>query len=198
MGYVCSTMIAIENICLWYEHHHSDVIMGATASQVTGVSRVHLTVCLIKENIKASLHWPLERTSEFPTQRASNAENVSIRWRHRHMGLYDCISFYKKTSRHDAFRITTRLRGEPRANSGYPEQRTSNAELWCLIGAGLNKLMNMQLSYRWFWKPRRSRGISTTISKRGKLINVVESLTCKVISLCSLKSLEVILSSTHE
>ena len=38
----------------------------------------------IKENIKASRQWPLwgEFTGEFPTQRASNAENVSIWWCH--------------------------------------------------------------------------------------------------------------------
>ena len=40
----------------------------------------------IKENIKALRHWPLcgefTGTGEFPAQRASNAENVSIWWRH--------------------------------------------------------------------------------------------------------------------
>ena len=38
----------------------------------------------IKENFKAPRHWPLwgEFTSEFPAQKASNAENVSIWWRH--------------------------------------------------------------------------------------------------------------------
>ena len=38
----------------------------------------------IKENIKAPRHWPLcgEFTGEFPTQRASNAEIVTIWWRH--------------------------------------------------------------------------------------------------------------------
>ena len=43
----------------------------------------------IKENIKAPHHWPLcggggdsAVTSEFPAQRAGNAENVSISWRH--------------------------------------------------------------------------------------------------------------------
>ena len=39
----------------------------------------------IKENIKAPRHWPLcgefTGTGEFPAQRASNAENVSIWWR---------------------------------------------------------------------------------------------------------------------
>ena len=40
----------------------------------------------IKENIKAPRDWPLcgefTGTGEFPAQRASNAENVSIWWRH--------------------------------------------------------------------------------------------------------------------
>ena len=40
----------------------------------------------IKENIKAPPYWPLWGNSlvagEFPSQRASNAENDSIWWRH--------------------------------------------------------------------------------------------------------------------
>ena len=40
----------------------------------------------IKENIKAPRHWPLRGnspvTGEFPAEMASNAENVSIGWRH--------------------------------------------------------------------------------------------------------------------
>ena len=40
----------------------------------------------IKENIKVPRHWPLcgefTRTGEIPAQRVSNAENVSIWWRH--------------------------------------------------------------------------------------------------------------------
>ena len=45
----------------------------------------------IKENIKAPCHWPLcgefTGTGEFPTQRASYAENVSIWWRHNDDGF---------------------------------------------------------------------------------------------------------------
>ena len=40
----------------------------------------------IKEDIKAPRHWPLwgefTGTGEFPAQRASDAENISISWRH--------------------------------------------------------------------------------------------------------------------
>ena len=44
----------------------------------------------IKENINALRHWPWWRefTGEFPAQRASNAENVSIWWRHHVKALY--------------------------------------------------------------------------------------------------------------
>ena len=43
----------------------------------------------IKENIKAPRHWPLcgEFTGEFPAQMASNAENVSIWWRHHEIAV---------------------------------------------------------------------------------------------------------------
>ena len=46
----------------------------------------------IKENIKAPCHWPLcgefTGTGEFPTQRVSYAENVSIWWRHHEESLF--------------------------------------------------------------------------------------------------------------
>ena len=50
----------------------------------------------MKENIKAPCHWPLcgEFTGEFPAQKASNAENVSIWWRHHGV---------RKISRHRDF-----------------------------------------------------------------------------------------------
>ena len=42
----------------------------------------------IKENIKAPRNWPLcgefTGTGEFPAQMASNAEDVSIWWRHHY------------------------------------------------------------------------------------------------------------------
>ena len=66
-------------------NHYNDVIMSALASQIISVSIVCSTV-EIKENIKAPRHWPLcgefTGTGEFLVQMASNAENVSIWWRH--------------------------------------------------------------------------------------------------------------------
>ena len=55
----------------------------------------------IKENINAPpCHWPLwgnsPMTGEFPSQRASNTENVSIRWRH-HDGQWNLTSMTPHT-----------------------------------------------------------------------------------------------------
>ena len=68
--------------------HYIDVIMTTMASQITSLVVFYSIVyqAQIKENIKAPRHWPLSGeftgTGEFPAQRASNAENVSIWWRH--------------------------------------------------------------------------------------------------------------------
>ena len=67
----------------------SDVIMVAMASQITGVSIVYsnpLFKCRSKKTSKPRVTGLCEGTSpgtgEFPAQRASNAERVSIWWRH--------------------------------------------------------------------------------------------------------------------
>ena len=56
--------------------------MGVMASQITCLTIVYSTVYSGTENIKAPRHWPsagnLPVTDEFPAQKASNAENVSI------------------------------------------------------------------------------------------------------------------------
>ena len=73
---------------MWYGYY-SDVTMSVIASQITGVSIVYSTFVQeqINENIIATRHWPF--CGEFTgdrwnprTQRATNAENGSIWWRH--------------------------------------------------------------------------------------------------------------------
>ena len=56
--------------------------MSSLPSQITGISIVYSTICsgAVKENIKALRHWPLG--GEFLAQKVSNAEKVSIWWRH--------------------------------------------------------------------------------------------------------------------
>ena len=74
--------------------HHSDVIMSAKASQISGVSIFWSAVCSGEDQRKTSklrvtvlCEWNPPVTRGFPSQRASNAENVSIWWRHRELNL---------------------------------------------------------------------------------------------------------------
>ena len=78
----------------WYvsslmQAYYSDVIMGAMVSQVPSLASVYSTVYSDADQRK---HQKLRVTGlcegnssvtgEFPVQRASNAENVSVWWRH--------------------------------------------------------------------------------------------------------------------
>ena len=72
--------------------------MGGMASQITSLTIVFAQPFIraqIKENIKALRHWPMcgesPGTGEFPAQMASNAETVSIWWRHH---IKQVIAFY--------------------------------------------------------------------------------------------------------
>ena len=58
--------------------HYSDVIIGSIASQITSLT----IVCSSVYSDANGLHWNSPETGEFPAQRASNAENGSIWWRH--------------------------------------------------------------------------------------------------------------------
>ena len=56
--------------------HYNDVIMGAMASQITSLTLVYSTVYSGADQRKH------QSSIEFPAQMASNAEKVSIWWRH--------------------------------------------------------------------------------------------------------------------
>ena len=81
--------------------HYSDVILGAMATQITSLAIVYSTVYSGADQKKhqgsASLalcagNSPV--TGEFPAQKASNAENVSIWWRHRVMLTLHYIPYH--------------------------------------------------------------------------------------------------------
>ena len=62
-----------------------DVIMAAIASQITGISIVCSTICSDADQRKHLNSAPMafvRGIHRWPSQRASNAENVSIWWRH--------------------------------------------------------------------------------------------------------------------
>ena len=72
-----------------WEVHYGDVIMSAMASQITSLTIVYSTVYSgadqrkhIKLRITGLCEGKSPVTGEFPTKRVSNAENVSIWWRH--------------------------------------------------------------------------------------------------------------------
>ena len=88
----------ILTLHFWYiltSSPYTDVIISAMASQITSFTGVYSTVysgaCQSKHQSSASLAFVRGNspvTGEFPAQRASNAENVSI-WR-RHRGQKRC------------------------------------------------------------------------------------------------------------
>ena len=79
--------------------HYIDVIMTTMASQITSFTVVYSTVYSDADQRKhqsyASLAfvWGIHRTGEFPAQKASYAENVSIWWRHHGFCLCHYIIF---------------------------------------------------------------------------------------------------------
>ena len=75
--------------CYGLTYHYNHVIMGTMASQITSLTIVYSTVYSRRRSKKTSKlrvtglcagNSPV--TGEFPAQRASNVENVSIWWRH--------------------------------------------------------------------------------------------------------------------
>ena len=70
--------------------------MGAMASQITSLTIIYPTVYSCADQRKHQklrvtrlCAGKLPVTGEFPAQRASNAENISIRWRHRGYAVSD-------------------------------------------------------------------------------------------------------------
>ena len=125
------------NNCLWpkldaqlSKPHYSGVIMSTMASQITSLTMVYLTVYSRRRSKKTSKlrvtglcegNSPV--TGEFPAQRASNAENVSILWRHhanqkRHPIVPRCLMHcfsppgFSKLATNDYCQLpTTRVKG---------------------------------------------------------------------------------------
>ena len=78
--------------------HYTDVIMGVMASQITS-----LTICLLnrlfghrskktsKLRVTGLCVGNSPGTGEFPAQMSSNAENISIWWRHHDVVIYSQV-----------------------------------------------------------------------------------------------------------
>ena len=85
-----------------YTHHwnglisakyYNDVIMGAMASQITSLTIIYSTIYSggdqRKHQSSVSLAFVRGITGEFPAHMASNAQNVSIWWRHYEYRIYN-------------------------------------------------------------------------------------------------------------
>ena len=90
-----------------FAYHYNDVIMDTMASQITSLTIVCAAVYSRHRSKKTSKlrvtglyagNSPV--TGEFPAQRASNAGNVSIWWRH-HGNTHILVMIYMQHSRKD-------------------------------------------------------------------------------------------------
>ena len=88
-----------SNLSCFNIYHYNAVIMGAIASQITSLkivfSTVYLDTCRWKKTSKLRVTGlcagNLPKAGEFPAQMASNAENVSIWWRHHDIRRWSSI-----------------------------------------------------------------------------------------------------------
>ena len=78
--------------------HYNDVIMSVMASKTTGVSMVYPTVCFLRRSMTTSklrvtgiCEGISQMTGEFPAQRVSNVEKVSIWWRYHRCSITTCM-----------------------------------------------------------------------------------------------------------
>ena len=81
-------LITLVKTQLVFICHYNDVIMTKMASQITSLMVVYSSVytCADQRKYQSSPSLAfvggIHRTGEFPAQMASNAENVSVWWRH--------------------------------------------------------------------------------------------------------------------
>ena len=107
--------------------HYNDVTMSAITSQITSLAIVYWTVYSRHRSKKTSklrvtglCARNSPETGEFPAQRASNAENVSIWWRHHETAGLSIKTIVMTSSHRDAFNITVILRGESTVHQWIP------------------------------------------------------------------------------
>ena len=85
--------------------HYNDVVMSSMASQITSLAIVYSAVYSgadqRKDQSSVSLFFVTPVPGEFPAQMASNAENVSIWWRHH--GFVGILPTGTQYVRHDPY-----------------------------------------------------------------------------------------------
>ena len=141
----------------WIQSNHSDDIMGAIASQITSPTSVYSTVYSDADQRKHQSPALLALcvgnspgTGEFSAHMASNAENVSIWWRHHvqsssRSGRFTCwirnaVRFCKASVEERPWYIQERIMQPMRqSQASWPDQRAhdhaDNSGLWGLVTA---------------------------------------------------------------
>ena len=129
--------------------HYNGVILSAMASQITSLTVVFTQPYIqaqVKENTKVRTgNSPV--TVEFPAQRASNAENISIWWRNRvlphllamleqptswHLQCFGLLHVIYFSSQDDVINWK-HLCGEFTGHRWIPLTKASDTELWCFV-----------------------------------------------------------------
>ena len=108
--------VLLDSVTL--QSHYNDDIMSAMASQITSLTIVCSTVYSSKKisklHVTGLCGGNSAGTDDFPAQRASNAENVSIWWRHHAWRRHDIetpsvlLEQFNKQSSCRQFRMTRR------------------------------------------------------------------------------------------
>ena len=129
---VIHTLKWVTVISTQHLYHYNDVIMSTIASEITSLTIVYSDVKR-KHQSSASLSF-VQGTGEFPAQMASNAENVSIWWRH-HVSASSFREYANMMTSptRNIFCVTGPLWGEFAGHQWIPVKKASDAELWCFL-----------------------------------------------------------------
>ena len=132
-------------------YHYNDVIMSAMASKITSVTIVYSTVCSGADSKKTSklvlglCEGDSPVTGEFPAQRASNAEAVSILWRHYIQHTNMVVAWPEDT-------ITFKVLLQWKSTSVYNSWTYSSHHLQLALGTLMHYLISACLVCHTYWE----------------------------------------------
>ena len=128
--------------------------MGAMTSQITSLTIVYSTVYSRRRSKKTSklrvtglCEGNSSVTNEFPTQRTSNTENVSIWWRHHEMSRSArfCFNFHDqcRSYEYSPINLIHKYHNAPVPYPAMPQSEQKCAHFcfeWCIMGCGTGVL----------------------------------------------------------
>ena len=158
--------VLLDSVTL--QSHYNDDIMSAMASQITSLTIVCSTVYSSKKisklHVTGLCGGNSAGTDDFPAQRASNAENVSIWWRHHAWRRHDIET---------PSVLLEHCEGNPPVTGGFPSQRVANAKAVRFLCCQIELQFNKQSSCRQFRMTRRSCDITTVKSHMCVIYRIV-------------------------